>query len=786
MQEPESLGQTLNATTEHMNDIVININSREMGIDSKKRKLEKIKNQEIERNKHLQLYLEQLSSQSALLKDAESQFIKERKEEDDKLSTEIQEKIANIDNNIQTLKKMQTEKAKNEESINQYKDKINQFDEELLSLEKKDLEAEQVLYELVTRPFTTEEITHEIQQSENTEKAAVEAILNLTLKTIHDLRQKISEEKKKRSILKDEFNTISKDLRMKDQISYEEQLNQLNDGNHNQNNDILLFYNPITGKVDMTEFNNVDSRVKSLKRKEKRIDKEIDEINSKKPLFYTKFNEKKLNIQKTNNEKQKYESKMLNFKVDFNPEYNNVLTSQISQVQTDKVNFEKKLKKSKQKLFLLENTENKLHKKLRKLTESEIETEQTSLKLASFENENHRIETLNSQIENEEKLNEQRLVDELSDLQKRIAMRTAEFDDMIQRHSEFEQTILNDADWQRSHLIPPELKMAVKHSNVADFGLQIRIPEPFNFSELSSNSSFLNTIGGSDKKSSSSYFSFTQSDKKSSQTESFKNKNNSIKNSKSIQKVDDSKSENFLKEANLMLKSVDPSLSKRIAKMKQAKEKVRRESIKVLAKVRSLTETKTFTLKEVKVTQAKLHQESFNLQKLQVELSRKESQNDRQLANHLTIRVTDEIAVIKDRIERLRLTNRERRNTIDHKTDILHRIEKVSSYTNAESEPQLEVHPIFVIQDGERVIDRVLARRKLCIESDRKVSVAKDTLDGFCEFYQRVREEQRKWYRMAKSDKNYEGDVEVDETDLLKKWIEYLQDSCVRFRNCGI
>lgn len=772
MEEPQSFKRTLDATTEHMNDIVTNINSREIDLESKKRKLEKYKSQAIERNKHLQLVLEQLSSQSALLKDAETEFRTKVKDEDQKLSTAIQENITNIDNTIQTLKKMQAEKAHNEQEINILKEKITQFEEELLQLEKKDLEAEQILYELVTRPFTNEQITQEVQQYENTDKAAVEAILNLTLKTIYNLRQKISEEKKKGATLKDEFNTITQDLRKKDQIDYENQLNQLNDDNsNNKGNDLLLFYNPITGKVDMTQFNQVDSRVKSLKRRDKRIDKEINEINSKRPQYLTKFNETKFTIEKIKNEKQNYESKLLNFKADFNPDYNNMLTNQISQVQTDKATFEKKLKKSKQKLTLLENTESQLHKKLRNLTELEIDTEQNSLKIASYENENHRIETQNAQRDHEEQLKEQELVSDLTDLQKKIASKTAEFDDMIERHQNFEREILNDEDWQKLHLVPPELDAAMKHNDVSNFGLQWSITDPSQnsstFSEPSQNSmeNFLNTEGSAY----SSYFSFTQS--------------GSQKKLKGSQKVGKLKASQ--KSDNALL-SVDPSLAKKLSRMKAKKEKIRGESLKILAKVRGQIEAKQFTLREIRVMQARLHQESFALQKLQLEISKNEAKRTSLESGHQIVRKSDEIDIIKDRIQQTRMMNRDRRNKIDQKTDVLHRIEKVSSYTDSKSQPSNGAHPIFLIQDGERVVDRLIARRKLCLEADRKVGVAQDVLDGFCELYQKVREELRAWYRLNESGGVFGYGNEGDENEMLKKWIELMQESCKRFRNCGI
>lgn len=790
MNNPDNLGQSINTTTEHMNEIVSNINTREMDIDSKKRKLEKIKQAEIERNRHLQVYLEQLSSKSALLKDAESQFVQERKEADEKLSSEIQESITKIDNNIQTLKKMQQEKAQNEQEINSLKDQINQFEEELLALEKKDLEAEQILYEMVTRPFTNEEITHEIQQTENTDKAAVEAMLNLTIKTIYNLRQKISEEKKKTVMLKDEFHKVVKEIKTNDQISYENQLNK--------DDDLLLYYNPLTGKVDMTQFNQVDSRVKALKRREKRIDKEIDEINSKKPQFRSKFTETKLNIEKINNEKQKYESQLLNFKVDFNPEYNTALTSQIEQVQTNRSIFERKLKKWRQKIRELESNESQLHRTLRSLTELEIEAEQKSLQIASLANENHRIETENAQREHEERMNEQMLVNELSDLQRRIALNSAEFEEMIQKHENFEKSVLNDFDWMRSNLIPPELQEATKHSEVTDFGLEKRFLSTFSKPSFENSNSEDEKSGLNETTGSSSLFSFTQSDKsnsnkinhsKSEKTVLFKNRPKpkivQKKNGKSKSDTDDDDSE-------FGLLKVDSKLANKIARMKQSKERIRRESLKILAQVRSLSEAREFTMKEVRVMQNRLNQESFNLQKLQIEASKSGYINQGLLSTQQTqVRATDVISEMKERISEIRQSLRERRNKIDHKSEILHRIEKVNPSTNINSNP--EIQPLFLIEDGERVVDRFLARKRLCERSDRKVEVAKDVLDGFCELYQKVRDELRTWkVKVAGSSIDYmnyaylNDGQSLDQKVLMKEWIDFMQESCKRFRNSGI
>ncbi|KAK8900663.1 hypothetical protein M9Y10_002993 [Tritrichomonas musculus] len=790
MNDPDNLGQSINTTTEHMNEIVSNINTREMDIDSKKRKLEKIKQAEIERNRHLQVYLEQLSSKSALLKDAESQFVQERKEADEKLSSEIQESITKIDNNIQTLKKMQQEKAQNEQEINSLKDQINQFEEELLALEKKDLEAEQILYEMVTRPFTNEEITHEIQQTENTDKAAVEAMLNLTIKTIYNLRQKISEEKKKTVMLKDEFHKVVKEIKTNDQISYENQLNK--------DDDLLLYYNPLTGKVDMTQFNQVDSRVKALKRREKRIDKEIDEINSKKPQFRSKFTETKLNIEKINNEKQKYESQLLNFKVDFNPEYNTALTSQIEQVQTNRSIFERKLKKWRQKIRELESNESQLHRTLRSLTELEIEAEQKSLQIASLANENHRIETENAQREHEERMNEQMLVNELSDLQRRIALNSAEFEEMIQKHENFERSVLNDFDWMRSNLIPPELQEATKHSEVTDFGLEKRFLSTFSKPSFENSNSEDEKSGLNETTGSSSLFSFTQSDKsnsnkinhsKSEKTVLFKNRPKpkivQKKNGKSKSDTDDDDSE-------FGLLKVDSKLANKIARMKQSKERIRRESLKILAQVRSLSEAREFTMKEVRVMQNRLNQESFNLQKLQIEASKSGYINQGLLSTQQTqVRATDVISEMKERISEIRQSLRERRNKIDHKSEILHRIEKVNPSTNINSNH--EIQPLFLIEDGERVVDRFLARKRLCERADRKVEVAKDVLDGFCELYQKVRDELRTWkVKVAGSNIDYmnyaylNDGQSLDQKVLMKEWIDFMQESCKRFRNSGI
>lgn len=790
MNDPDNIGQSINTTTEHMNEIVSNINTREMDIDSKKRKLEKIKQAEIERNRHLQVYLEQLSSKSALLKDAESQFVQERKEADEKLSSEIQESITKIDNNIQTLKKMQQEKAQNEQEINSLKDQINQFEEELLALEKKDLEAEQILYEMVTRPFTNEEITHEIQQTENTDKAAVEAMLNLTIKTIYNLRQKISEEKKKTVMLKDEFHKVVKEIKTNDQISYENQLNK--------DDDLLLYYNPLTGKVDMTQFNQVDSRVKALKRREKRIDKEIDEINSKKPQFRSKFTETKLNIEKINNEKQKYESQLLNFKVDFNPEYNTALTNQIEQVQTNRSIFERKLKKWRQKIRELESNESQLHRTLRSLTELEIEAEQKSLQIASLANENHRIETENAQKEHEERMNEQMLVNELSDLQRRIALNSAEFEEMIQKHENFEKSVLNDFDWMRSNLIPPELQEATKHSEVTDFGLEKRFLSTFSKPSFENSNSEDEKSGLNETTGSSSLFSFTQSDKsnsnkinhsKSEKTVLFKNRPKpkivQKKNGKSKSDTDDDDSE-------FGLLKVDSKLANKIARMKQSKERIRRESLKILAQVRSLSEAREFTMKEVRVMQNRLNQESFNLQKLQIEASKSGYKNQGLLSTQQTqVRATDVISEMKERISEIRQSLRERRNKIDHKSEILHRIEKVNPSTNINSNP--EIQPLFLIEDGERVVDRFLARKRLCERADRKVEVAKDVLDGFCELYQKVRDELRTWkVKVAGSSIDYmnyaylNDGQSLDQKVLMKEWIDFMQESCKRFRNSGI
>lgn len=790
MNDPDNLGQSINTTTEHMNEIVSNINTREMDIDSKKRKLEKIKQAEIERNRHLQVYLEQLSSKSALLKDAESQFVQERKEADDKLSSEIQESITKIDNNIQTLKKMQQEKAQNEQEINSLKDQINQFEEELLALEKKDLEAEQILYEMVTRPFTNAEITHEIQQTENTDKAAVEAMLNLTIKTIYNLRQKISEEKKKTVTLKDEFHKVVKEIKTNDQISYENQLNK--------DDDLLLYYNPLTGKVDMTQFNQVDSRVKALKRREKRIDKEIDEINSKKPQFHSKFTEAKLNIEKINNEKQKYESQLLNFKVDFNPEYNTVLTNQIEQVQTDRSIFERKLKKWRQKIRELECNESQLHRTLRSLTELEIEVEQKSLQIASLANENHRIETENAQKEHEERMNEQMLVNELSDLQRRIALNSAEFEEMIQKHENFEKSVLNDFDWMRSNLIPPELQEATKHSEVTDFGLEKRFLSTFSKPSFENSNSEDEKSGLNETAGSSSLFSFTQSDKSNS------NKINHSKSEKTVlfknrpkpkivqKKNDNSKSDTDDDDSEFGLLKVDSKLANKIVRMKQSKERIRRESLKILAQVRSLSEAREFTMKEVRVMQNRLNQESFNLQKLQIEASKNGYKNQGLLSTQQRqVRTTDVISEMKERISEIRQSLRERRNKIDHKSEILHRIEKVNPSTNVNSNP--EIQPLFLIEDGERVVDRFLARKRLCEKADRKVEVAKDVLDGFCELYQKVRDELRTWkVKVAGSNIDYmnyaylNDGQSLDQKVLMKDWIDFMQESCKRFRNSGI
>ncbi|OHT04679.1 hypothetical protein TRFO_27759 [Tritrichomonas foetus] len=627
---------TIHATTSKIGDFASSLNAREINLSKKQRKLEKIKKLEIERSNNIENYMKQLSDRSHSFKSESVVFLKEYSDREKNISQEIQKFSKKIDNRINRLKNFQTEKMENEKELNHLHKLIFDAEEEIQILEGKDLDAERVLYELTTKPFTEKDINHELRQARKSEKTAVDAILHLNYRLIHDLRQQISEEKQKKTFLREEYFKLMKE-------------------------------NPII-QIDKSKLLQIESNVKALKRREKRIDKEITEITDKKPALKSRISEMKLKLKKIEIEKEKFENKKMNFHVDYHPEYYSSLTDQINKVKLKSYVLNRKLKKSKKKLTELNTIINHLHRKNRQLTEIEIDMEHDSLEIHAKINESHQIELEWQRRDQDDKYTEQKLIHELTELQKLIAAGTGEFDSLIQHQNEFEETL--------------------------------------------------------------------------------KEKNKEIKELKKL----NYSSNSFIND------EISSRLKSSINKLKNLKQKIKEDSLKLLANVRNLSENNNFTKKELNVLQAKLHQENFYLHKLEVEKAKFHLEEPP--------RTSEAIIDLKNRLNKTRLNIQCARSRIDDKRDILSRIAKVNNLSGANA--------LFVIEDGERVIDRSQKRKDICNESSERVERAKNVLNSFCEFYQVIRNEQRTW------------ENEKSPNFQLQKWIDIMHDICRKFRCFGI
>ena len=640
--ENTPISHSLKLTTSKFGDIATDLTKREIFIAKKAQKLEKIKQLELERGKSIDTYLKQLSENSTVFKEESIDFLKQYSEKEDQIANNIQKITLKIDKRIQQLKSFQQEKIENENELNTLKSQISEREEELKQVEEDNIRAEQVLYEMTTKPFNEIEMKNELQQIQKTEKTAVDALLRLNYKLIHDLRQQISEERQKITIQKEEFYKVLKDYPVK-----------------------------ILNKDELYE---LKAKVKALKRREMRIDREMKEIANKHPEINKHISELKLAIHKINLQKDNIDSKNLNFMTDYNPDLYISLSEQINKVRNTSHYVQKKLKKSKEKLSELNTITDMMHRKLRALTEMEIDMEHDSLQIASQINQSHQIELDWTQMIQDEKTKESEMIAEISELQRRIASGTGEFDDLIEHHNRFETIMKNELDMQ----------------NIMK----------------------------------------SQSDKDSP--------------------------------VNSKTKYVN---QRKINTLKAENEKIRDESLKLLASIRNISESKKFMRKEIKILQAKLHQEKFYLNKLQLE------QKKQIEINQASPRTSEAIQNIKDEILQRRERIKAVRGRIDDKQDVLNRISKVNNISGNNS--------IFVIEDTERVIDRQNQRNTIIATSKDRENKYQSILNQFCDFYQKIREEKRKWANIDSS--NF-----LDQKTLFNEWVEIMQNVCRNFRIFGI
>lgn len=721
MDETQSIESALHKTTEELSEKAANINTKEIELETKRRQLEILKEKIIQRETRLQLYIQQLSTKSESLKQEEQQYGKKLKEQEEELSQEISKNLKKIDKKIQKLKNIQKAKIENDKEINQINGKIGQYEEEMLTLEKKDLKAEKILYELTTRPFSPEEINNEIKKCDDTDIDAIRALLHLTYHQISELRQEISIEKRKRATTRNEYARMIEKVKEGDSNSLQEMLNNKY-FTTNKPKDIP-FYNPITGKVDTRQFKEIETRVNVLKQKENRIDKEINNINSKKPLFSHKFNEMQVSFQRIEIEKERYNAKLLDFSTSCNPEYLNSLSKKKEAIEIELEKSTTKLEKSKKKLYKLQAIENSLVHKLRSLTEIEIDIEHRSLQLQSVVNEIHQIELDNEKLSFQQEIEEQMLVSTLSDLQRLVALHSKEFDELIERHRKFEEEMIHTEQLNRASLLPTELINSTQQDETSEIGNMFQ---------------------------------------------------------SSLIELD---YENLSFKDNEQIK-----MKKKIERLKKLKEKVRNDSLKLLAKVRNQNENNAFQSKEIRALQGKMHQESFELYKMQTELA-KEKQRKQDATIESFDRSTDKMNFIRDRMEMLRSSIVEKRGKIQAKNEILLRIERVNNInsSNGYYGPDMQ-RPMLLIEDSERVYDRAMERRRICQDADRKVENARKLLDGFCRLYQNIREEVRIWTKNQGNCSIYNTTVgqSINVNDKLMDWVETMKDTCFAFRDSGV
>lgn len=393
-----------------------------------------ISKQQQARARELDNYMIDLSQKSKRLKDQSGHFFETNKIQKVELGQSISQANEVYDKQIQNLQQMEEKKNIMNKELRRLQNMIKDAEEKQKELDEKSLKAEQTLNELVTKPFSQLEIKKEIDGVLNDESIAVKALLNLNCRLIHDLRQKITEEKQRGELMKQEFDN---------------QINQLT-----------------VIQVSKKPFKAQQKQNSIMERRILRIEKEIKNIQGEKKQIHDQIQKTKKELKDVIKERAKLEQSILQYMADYNTEYSSSLIEKIALTREEFQHVSKRLLKNKKKKSEILEYNFNLKKHERKLSEQEIQTKHDTLIIESELNKlkNENIE-YNMNLDNQKFL-EQEYLTELSDLQRRIAEVSADFELLAQSTKSYVEDQSFSPKYQESPLVHELQKKLAKYEKI--------------------------------------------------------------------------------------------------------------------------------------------------------------------------------------------------------------------------------------------------------------------------------------------------------------------------------
>ena len=614
MKGPPRLASALSRATSTLNSAVVNIESREAELSKQQANLAALDRDQIARTTQLENYTSQIYEQSKAMREENETFYKSITQKERDIQLRIEDANTRYGEHIRNLRNIERQKSDLQADITRLSQKIENAEQEQRVLDQRDAKAECQLFEYATKPFSRLEISEALTESYLNEVAAVKTLLRLHLSLIHDLRLRISEEKLKRKVQKSEFKKLLSEVE------------------------------PVV--IDKTEAKQHTKLINKMERREMRIEREMQEIAEMIPVLKMNIASKKHAIKKAAATREKVEGETVRFKADFNPKYNAVLREQIARIVDDYEDTARRIKASRKKYRALGDKKLAAKQRIRDLKSLELEMDHEDLTLQAELNKIKKAFVESERKAEEDQLLEHELVTTLADLQKEIAVRSAEFDQMVEE--------------------------------------------------------------------------------------------NRIKREEKLERPSED--------------------NKTLRKMKEAIDRTKKESLAVLAEVRTLNERNSFSQKELRTAQAQLHLEQYRKEKLELKQQRRSK-----VCHHGN---TVAIELLKDRIAGLRESNKARHTRIHTKSDLLRRIESVNDVGS-------HLAP-FLVEDTEKVIDRLDLRKRRIAESAQRVERAIHTVNRFAEFYRVIKAEIGRWTYSEEADGK------------LNEWVAQLAITCRSFRDCGV
>jgi chromosome segregation ATPase len=254
------------------------------------------------------------------------------------------------------------------------------------------------LQDVVTKPSAAERIGDELNAAYVGEMNAVHSLLELHLRLIHDLHVKIAREQQRRGAQRAE--------------------------SHRQMNRFLI------ARVDCIPADRQQSRVDSLSRRMRRMDAELREIAALVSTRHSELFAKETEVERIREQVGLVQRKGMDLTTALNPQFNFALQKEIADNRDALTEVQKRLGRFERKLTKLGDDEALLKRKLRQFREIELDIQREGLNIQAqgISAEQRQLELRQKTAEDE--FQERRMVEQLAALQREIAQRNTEFDEM--------------------------------------------------------------------------------------------------------------------------------------------------------------------------------------------------------------------------------------------------------------------------------------------------------------------------------------------------------------------